>query len=43
MEPALTTCPDCDGSRLNEAARSSRIGKLNIAEACAVQISDLAG
>lgn len=39
----FTTCPDCDGTRLNAAARSSRIGKINIAQACAMQISDLAG
>jgi excinuclease UvrABC ATPase subunit len=38
----FTTCPDCGGTRLNESARSSRIKKLNIAEACAMQISDLA-
>jgi excinuclease UvrABC ATPase subunit len=38
----FTTCPDCGGTRLNEAARSSKIKKLNIAEACAMQISDLA-
>jgi len=38
----FTTCPDCNGTRLNEAARSSRIGKLNIAEACALQINELA-
>ena len=38
----FTTCPECGGSRLNEAARSSRIKKINIAEACAMQISDLA-
>src|SRR5437763_6035052 len=37
-----TTCPECDGTRLTEAARSSRIGKVNIADACAMQISDLA-
>jgi excinuclease UvrABC ATPase subunit len=36
------TCPECDGTRLSEAARSSRIGGINIAEACAMQISDLA-
>ncbi|MFD0559938.1 excinuclease ABC A subunit [Stackebrandtia endophytica] len=36
------TCPDCDGTRLNEAARSSTIDKINIAEACSMQISDLA-
>jgi len=38
----FTTCPDCDGTRLSEAARSSRIGRTNIADACALQISDLA-
>jgi excinuclease UvrABC ATPase subunit len=38
----FTTCSDCGGSRLNEAARSSKIGKVNIADACAMQISDLA-
>jgi excinuclease UvrABC ATPase subunit len=38
----FTTCPDCRGTRLNEAARSSRIRKINIAEACAMQINDLA-
>lgn len=38
----FTTCPDCGGTRLSEAARSSRIGKVNIADACAMQISDLA-
>ncbi len=38
----FTTCPDCDGSRLSEEARSSRIGGVNIADACAMQISELA-
>src|SRR5690348_3080827 len=38
----FTTCPECDGTRLTEAARSSRIGEVNIADACAMQISDLA-
>ncbi|WP_405715076.1 excinuclease ABC subunit UvrA [Streptomyces xanthophaeus] len=38
----FTTCPECDGSRLSEVARSSLIGGTNIAEACAMQISDLA-
>ena len=38
----FTTCPDCGGTRLNEAARSSKIKKVNIADACAMQISDLA-
>ncbi|HWM35091.1 MAG TPA: excinuclease ABC subunit UvrA [Pseudolysinimonas sp.] len=35
-------CPDCDGTRLNEGARSSKIAGINIADACAMQISDLA-
>jgi excinuclease UvrABC ATPase subunit len=38
----FATCPDCDGTRLSEAARSSRIDGVNIADACAMQISDLA-
>ncbi|MEV4018365.1 excinuclease ABC subunit UvrA [Nonomuraea angiospora] len=38
----FTTCPECDGTRLSEAARSSRIDGVNIADACAMQISDLA-
>jgi excinuclease UvrABC ATPase subunit len=38
----FTTCPECSGTRLNAAARSSRIKKINIADACAMQISDLA-
>ncbi|MET9802970.1 excinuclease ABC subunit UvrA [Streptomyces sp. NPDC006368] len=38
----FTTCPECDGTRLSEAARSSRIAGLNIADVCAMQISDLA-
>ncbi len=38
----FTMCPDCKGTRLAEAARSSKIGKINIADACAMQISDLA-
>jgi excinuclease UvrABC ATPase subunit len=38
----FTTCPECGGTRLSEAARSSKIGKINIADACAMQISDLA-
>lgn len=37
----FSTCPDCGGTRLAEAARSSRIRGLNIAEVCAMQISDL--
>jgi excinuclease ABC A subunit len=39
---AFATCPECKGTRLNEAARSSKIGGKNIADACAMQISDLA-
>ncbi|WP_188193927.1 ATP-binding cassette domain-containing protein [Nonomuraea sp. SYSU D8015] len=38
----LATCPSCGGSRLNEAARSSRIDGRNIAECSAMQINDLA-
>jgi excinuclease UvrABC ATPase subunit len=38
----FTACPECGGSRLNEAARASRIRGANIADACAMQISDLA-
>jgi excinuclease UvrABC ATPase subunit len=39
----FTACPDCGGTRLAAAARSSRISGINIADACAMQISDLAG
>ena len=44
VERAVTfaACPDCGGTRLNEAARSSKIKKINIADACAMQINDLA-
>ncbi|WP_426518421.1 ATP-binding cassette domain-containing protein [Diaminobutyricibacter sp. McL0618] len=38
----FSACPDCGGSRLNEGARSSRIAGINIADACSMQISDLA-
>jgi excinuclease UvrABC ATPase subunit len=38
----FTTCPECGGTRLSEAARSSRISGTSIADACAMQISDLA-
>jgi excinuclease UvrABC ATPase subunit len=38
----FTTCPDCDGTRLNGPARSSKINGKNIADLCAMQISDLA-
>ena len=37
----FTACPDCGGSRLSEAARSSKIAGISIADACAMQISDL--
>ena len=39
----FTICPECAGTRLSEAARSARIAGLGIADACAMQISDLAG
>ncbi|HYH53030.1 MAG TPA: excinuclease ABC subunit UvrA [Solirubrobacterales bacterium] len=39
----FTTCPECEGTRLSEAARSSKIKKKSIADVCAMQISDLAG
>jgi excinuclease ABC A subunit len=38
----FTACPDCGGTRLSAPARSSKIKGINIAEACALQISDLA-
>ncbi|TXC99962.1 excinuclease ABC subunit UvrA [Streptomyces sp. ISID311] len=38
----FTSCPECDGTRLSEAARSSKIKRISIADACAMQISDLA-
>jgi excinuclease UvrABC ATPase subunit len=45
VERAVTfaTCPECDGTRLSAAARSSKIDGVSIADACAMQISDLAG
>ncbi len=45
VERAVTfaTCPECDGTRLSREARSSRIKGKNIADACSMQISDLAG
>jgi excinuclease UvrABC ATPase subunit len=44
VERAVTfsTCPDCDGTRLSQEARSSKIEGVNIADACAMQITDLA-
>jgi excinuclease ABC A subunit len=38
----FAACPECGGTRLSEAARSSRIKGVNIADVCAMQISDLA-
>lgn len=39
---AFTTCPECGGTRLNETARSSKIGDVNIADVSAMQITELA-
>ncbi|MBV2366754.1 ATP-binding cassette domain-containing protein [Streptomonospora nanhaiensis] len=38
----FTTCPDCGGTRLSEVARSAKVNGISIADACAMQISDLA-
>ncbi|MFC8235065.1 ATP-binding cassette domain-containing protein [Streptomyces sp. NPDC057284] len=38
----FTTCPKCDGTRLSEGARSSKIKRISIADACAMEIRDLA-
>ncbi|WP_030914009.1 ATP-binding cassette domain-containing protein [Streptosporangium amethystogenes] len=38
----FTTCPECGGTRLSEVARSSKIKGISIADACAMQINDLA-
>jgi len=38
----FTDCPECDGTRLSKEARSSKISGKNIADLCAMQISDLA-
>ncbi|GHF10240.1 ATP-binding cassette domain-containing protein [Streptomyces fumanus] len=38
----FTTCPDCDGTRLTEAVRASKIAGISIADACAMEIRDLA-
>ncbi|HEX3705801.1 MAG TPA: excinuclease ABC subunit UvrA [Mycobacteriales bacterium] len=38
----FTTCPECEGTRLAKEARAATIKKVNIADACAMQISDLA-
>ena len=44
VERAVTfsVCPDCGGTRLSAGARSAKIKKISIADACAMQISDLA-
>ncbi|MEV3861554.1 excinuclease ABC subunit UvrA [Streptomyces sp. NPDC050095] len=44
VERAVTfdTCPECAGTRLNEGARSSKIKRINIADACSMEIRDLA-
>ena len=44
VDRAITfqTCPECEGTRLSEAARSSKIDGVSIADACAMQITDLA-
>jgi excinuclease UvrABC ATPase subunit len=44
VERAVTfaTCPECGGTRLSKEARSSKIQGINIADACAMQITDLA-
>ncbi len=38
----FTSCPECAGTRLSEGARSSRINRSNIADVCAMQITDVA-
>ncbi|MFG2137654.1 ATP-binding cassette domain-containing protein [Streptomyces sp. NPDC048650] len=38
----FTTCPECEGTRLSEGARSSKIKRISIADACAMEIRDLA-
>ncbi|MEU7038314.1 excinuclease ABC subunit UvrA [Streptomyces sp. NPDC046237] len=38
----FTVCPECDGTRLSEGARSSKIKRISIADACAMEIRDLA-
>ena len=38
----FTPCPACGGTRLAEAARTSKIRGISIADACAMQVSDLA-
>lgn len=38
----FTVCPECDGTRLSEGARSSKVDGISIADACAMEIRDLA-
>ncbi|GHC88828.1 ATP-binding cassette domain-containing protein [Streptomyces flavofungini] len=38
----FTVCPECDGTRLSEGARSSKIKRISIADACTMEIRDLA-
>jgi len=44
VERAITfqACPECDGTRLSKEARSAKIDGRNIADVCAMQITDLA-
>ncbi|MEJ8644262.1 excinuclease ABC subunit UvrA [Streptomyces sp. MS1.HAVA.3] len=39
---AFAACPECEGTRLSEEARSSKIDGVSIADACAMEIRDLA-
>jgi excinuclease UvrABC ATPase subunit len=39
----FSVCPECDGTRLAEATRASKLAGISIADACAMQLSDLAG
>ncbi|MDH5132794.1 MULTISPECIES: excinuclease ABC subunit UvrA [unclassified Microbacterium] len=38
----FAVCPECDGTRLTEGARSSKIDGVSIADACRMQVTDLA-
>jgi excinuclease UvrABC ATPase subunit len=44
VERAITfqACPECDGTRLSKEALSAKINDKNIADVCAMQITDLA-
>jgi excinuclease UvrABC ATPase subunit len=37
----FTSCPDCEGTRLTAAARSAKIARISIADACAMEVRDL--